>query len=336
MSSTNATAQVGTTGFTPGWHPGVPMQKYLADPAASASLLWKFHQETPAHVRAELDGRVVEGPTAATDLGEVVHSRVFEPEAFDSRYVIVGQCEAVKKGDGERCSHAGKFYRDGHSYCGTGGHDPEKGAPMPDGIHVVQEEARDCANSAAAALAKHPIAKALLLVPGPREVVGVTQDPKTGLWLRIRPDLPIADPESLDPTFHWSAVDLKGTSKSAAPEEFRFPRDFLNLGHYFKAAFYRMALREIWGMEPQNFYYPVVELYEPFEVVVYRLSENWLDIGEFEVRAALDRLAECVGSGVWPGYAPYIRDLQPPAWQMKQVANFEGLEFASGGEVVHV
>jgi hypothetical protein len=168
------------------------------------------------------------------------------------------------------------------------------------------------------ALSQHKRAQEILTAPGPREVVGVWQDERTGLWCRIRPDQLIHDPAEVDDKLHWSNSNLKSTSKSASP--FRFPRDFERMGHYFKAALYRMGLEEL-GFPVQNFLYPVVEQVAPHEVIVYRLNEDALDIGEAEVRQALDDLARCVESGHWPGYDRKVHDLNLPEYRREQAGN---------------
>lgn len=312
--------EIGTTGFPAGWSEGVEMGAYLADPAVSASLLWTLHQHTPSHALEEVRNR--KPHTAATELGDLVHAAVWEPADFDERYVVVGQCEATKKGDGERCTNAGSVIREGRSYCKTKGHDPMPGEPMD--VATVQAETKQHALSMKAALLAHSTARELIAAPGPREVVGVALDQRTDLWLRIRPDHLIESPDGTRPLVHWSDVNLKSTGLGAGPG--RFVKTNENLGIYFKAAFYRLVLRELWPVEPQNFFYPVVESDGGHHVIVYRMNDDALDIGEAEVRAALDTLADCVESGRWPGYGPAIHDLRLPEWRHRQAHSIDFLE----------
>ena len=319
---------IGTTAFEPGWHEGVPMERYLGDPAVSASKLWYLHEETEAHLLAQLLEEAND-ETPAKVLGSVTHTAVFEPGEFDSRYVVLGQC-AAKKRDGSPCTNQGSVYRDGQSFCGVKGHDPYDGAPMPDGVQPIAASEKAKATRMRRSLFDHPTAGQLLRARGPVEVTGIFQDPKTGLWCRIRPDHLIEDPADVPDVFHWASVNLKSTGKSAAPH--RFTRDQERLGLYFKAAFYRMGIRELWGIEPQHFYYPTVEAHGRHQVIVFRMNEDALDIGEAEVRSALDRLARAKKTGEWRGYGPEVYDLSLTPWRLKQVHAIDFLEL-DGGDV---
>lgn len=315
---------IGVTGLSPGWTEDLAMPEYLGDRAVSASKLWQLHTSTPAHLLHSLQQKG-DDTTAAKEAGTAVHAAVYEPKLFESGYVVIGQCEA-KKGSGDRCTNQGSVWRDGQSFCGVKGHDPYgKDTPMDPFLVTMTAEHRRKAEAMRDALFGHPTAGKILTAEGPKEVTGVWRDPVTGLWCRIRPDQLILDPEGAE-LFHWSVVNLKSSGKDIGEES--FPRDANRLGYYFKAAFYRMGVRELWDIEPQNFLYPVVEQSAPHQVIVYRMNEDALDIGEAEVRHTLNQLAECVESGRWPGYGPAIRDLNLPDWRLKQVHSIDFIEAA--------
>jgi hypothetical protein len=316
--------QIGTTGFSPGWHENIAMGLYLGDPAVSASRLWTLHETTPAHLDAALQTAAVR--TDPQELGEIAHTAVLEPAAFDGRYVVLGQCEAIKKGDGERCSNPGSYYRDGHSYCGVKGHDPLGGRPNDSRFCPVAQADKDCALRVRGSLLDHPTARWMVASEGPREVVGVWRDPKTGLFLKIRPDALIEEPKATPAIYHWACVNLKTTGKPAGPT--RYPRDAERSGLYFKAAFYRLVLRELWGLEPQHFFYPTVETFGRCETIVYRLNEESLDIGEAEVLQALGKLALCVHENFWPGYSLAVHDLSLSDWRLKLARDLDFVEAA--------
>jgi exodeoxyribonuclease VIII len=323
-----STPTIGTmSSFAPGWHEKRPMSEYLGDPAAGASQLWKLHTTTPAHFLEEL--RAGRASTRVQELGSLLHARIFEPETLE-RYVTLDRCEARVKTTGERCANQGTVYRDGQSFCGVKGHDPYgKDIPMEPGLEIVTASQQAEAVAMEASLRAHYSVGQILAAPGPREVIGVWQDRETGLWLRIRPDHLIEGPDGTAPRWHWSNVNLKSTSKVARGESFR--RDFENLGNHFKAAFYRMGFRELWDVEPQNFWYPTVESYPPFAVVLNRLHEDWMDIAEDDVRHTLRLLAECIEADQWPAYGPEVHDVNLPEWRRKrlQVDELDVVEVAA-------
>lgn len=303
------------------------MSDYLADPAVSASKLWSLHCSTPAHFLEEL--RAPASSSSSKDLGSLLHTLVFEPREFESRYVVLGQCEAIlKSGErrGERCSSQGTIYRDGQSFCGTKGHDPY-GKEIPTDASIVTTTAREKASAYEMknALERDRELHEILSAEGSREVIGVWQDQETGLWLRIRPDMLIEEPSGTPERWHWSVPNLKSTGKVARGEPFR--RDFENMGNHFKAAFYRMGIRELWPVEPQNFLYPTVETYPPYATILHRIHEDWLDATEAQVREALRLLADCLESDYWPAYARGVHDLNMSEWQQRQAASLQRIEF---------
>jgi hypothetical protein len=313
---------IGTTSFSSGWHEGRPMSDYLGDPAVSASQLWKLHTTTPAHLREEM--KTPRSTTDAKELGSALHTRIFEPKKFDERYVVLGRCEGEVKKTGERCKYQGSVYRDGQSFCGN--HDPYgKDVPMESGLELVTAQQKADTIAMDAALRADREIRELLEADGPREVIGVWQDRETGLWLRIRPDELIQEPASTPARWHWSIVNLKSTGKVARGEPFR--RDFENMGNHFKAAFYRMGIRELWPVEPQNFFYPTVETYAPYATIIHRIHEDWLDEQETQVREALRQLADCLEADHWPGYAKGIHDLNMPEWRQRQMRALDHIEF---------
>ena len=316
-------APIGTTRFEPGWHEGVAMGTYLADPAVSASKLWKLHSTTAAHLRHELE-EPVDDTTDPQELGNLLHTAVYEPDKFAGRYVVLGTC-AGKTKEGKSCSYQGSIYRDGQSWCKT--HDPAKGEPEDPTLHTVAGNLKDQALAMKARLLAHPTAGMLLRTPGPRELTVVWQDEETGLWCRIRPDQLVRDAATLPKVLHESEVNLKSTGRPASHDS--FTRHAHDLGYYFRAAFYRLGLGAT-GFWPQNQLYPVVESTPPHEVIVYRMHEDALDIGEAEVRQALNTLARCLKTGEWPGYGREVHDLTLPHWRLKHVdrLDFLGLELA--------
>lgn len=319
--SADAASLIGTTSFAPGWHEDRSMSDYLGDPAVSASRLFSLHETTPAHLREELRKAPGSDTTDAKALGSILHARVYEPKVFES-YVVLGQCEGVKK-SGDRCTYQGSVHRDGQSFCGT--HDPYgKDEPMAPGIVPVAKSDRDAAIAMEASLRAHHTAAQIVWAEGPREVVGVVQDQETGLWLRIRPDQLIEEPSGTPERWWWSAPNLKSTGRVARGEVWR--REVERLGLPFKAAFYRMVMRQLWDVEVQNFLYPTVETYPPYAVIVHRLHEDWLDIVEDDVRHALRTLAECVASDRWPAYGIEVHDLNLPEWRRKKLLELDSLE----------
>ena len=80
-----------------------------------------------------------------------------------------------------------------------------------------------------------------------------------------------------------------------------FGSRFGTLGYHVQAAFYRRVIREATGTTP-DFIFGCVESDRPHLVAYYSVPQYLLDYADGLIDCALERYAECLRSGVWPGY----------------------------------
>lgn len=177
---------------------------YHADAAVSASHL-KEAMRSPYHYWARyLDpNRTPVEPTAAMELGTLVHTAVLEPDELLQRYAVAG----------DRRTKAGK----------------EQAERMAaDGIEAVSESDMALALGMAASVRNHPAAAALL-AHGQAEQSFWWTDLSTGLRCKCRPD--------------WyqgiTVVDLK-TTTDASPAA--FASSVAKFGYHIQAAHYLAGL----------------------------------------------------------------------------------------------
>lgn len=111
---------------------------------------------------------------------------------------------------------------------------------------------------------------------------GYSQDAKTGVYCRIRPDFLRIDDGMI--------VDLK-TSIDASAKGFR--SSIQKFGYSFQAAMYSAGFEAITGEPLQHFLFAVVEKSPPFAAAVYRLDETALAVGRKQYRKALRLFADC-------------------------------------------
>lgn len=112
-------------------------------------------------------------------------------------------------------------------------------------------------------------------------------------------------------------VDVKTVEELAA-----FDRQFFSLGYYKQAAFYRLVVAAVLGIEtfrPQ-FCYLVVEKNEPFQAAIRVPDAESLAIGTQEVMADLQRLKTCYETNTWPGEPDEARPITLPEFKMRQAA----------------
>lgn len=153
------------------------------------------------------------------------------------------------------------------------------------------------------ALMAHPAANALLTgIKGKAEKSVYWIDATTGVLCRCRPDW-------------WRddnlIVDLK-TTEDASPEG--FARSIAKFRYDVQDAFYTDGVQQATGKRPKAFVFIAVEKKPPYGVGVYVLDAETKDLGRAQYQHDLRVYAECVRSGVWPGYGDKIQTISLPGW----------------------
>lgn len=159
----------------------------------------------------------------------------------------------------------------------------------------------------------HPLTKNSF-VGGTAEQTVVARDPKTGLWLKVRPDF--APPD-------WSdAVDLKildsihPGSVARKIDDFAWP---------MRAAFYMDTIHAATGVMPKRYWFVLCESSPPHLVDLIHLDEDALIWGRKQNRRAIDLWNKCLTDDSWPSYAelnPRLRTLPP--WAQYRLADRDG------------
>jgi len=118
-------------------------------------------------------------------------------------------------------------------------------------------------------------------------------------------------------------MDVKTTS-DASPEA--FGKSAWNLGYHVQAAFYRRVISEATGTTP-DFIFGCVESERPHLVAYYSVPQYLLDYADGLIDCALERYAECMRSGVWPGYVSAIemQELNVPGYAQRIIEQ-DGIE----------
>jgi hypothetical protein len=147
----------------------------------------------------------------------------------------------------------------------------------------------ETARAMVSVLGRHQLASSLI-GGGVREKSVAFQDPDYGFDCIIRPDV-------------WHAplkivVDLKSTS-DASPQAFRRAISFFK--YHWQAWFYLRGVPEA-----ERFMIVAQESKPPYGIMVYQLSQYWLDRAYEEVMPVLELYAKCLASGDWPQYPEEI------------------------------
>lgn len=266
----------------------MPEAEYHGDPVVGGSLSYTGMKEllkTPAHFRHYMDAPRVDKP--AFDAGHVVHALVL---GTDLNVVeIPGTALSSSGTTGTRAAR--EFIAEARA---------EGLIPMKPG------ELKPLETLAEAVLA-HPLARTLFEADGPTELSMFAPDPASGVWIRGRADKAATiDSETL-------LVDLK-TTPSADPEEFN-RQAITKYGYYLQAYVYTWLYHTLNPEQPTpDFRIVAVAKTEPHLVTVHALDWEYLQLGKAHMRRAVERFAEGIATGDWPGYPNVLNEQAPPMW----------------------
>lgn len=176
-------------------------------------------------------------------------------------------------------------------------------AARADGKLPVSKDDYAAALAMRDAVMAHPVA-GTLFTGGQAEVSMYHHDPESGVRLRGRADWLTND---------GNIVDLK-TAKTANPAE--LGRHFGKYGYHQQEAWYRRLVVEL-GINPDpSFTFVVVDKTPPYPVVVVKWDDESVAEGDRLNRLAIATYAECLESGVWPGYSDRIESISLPGWAL--------------------
>ncbi len=178
------------------------------------------------------------------------------------------------------------------------------------GLTVLTKQQADHAMAMAESIASHELAGALL-TSGRPEMTLAAQDPKTGIWLRARPDV-LPDAMEIIPDIK---TDLDGSPIAFAGKATR-------LGYFQAAAHYIDVIDLVFGWQARRFVLIVVEKEPPFIVTIYHLDDDDIQRGRMVNRKAINTFAECLKLNSWPPYSPPghpIVRLQMGGWAARQI-----------------
>lgn len=143
--------------------------------------------------------------------------------------------------------------------------------------------------------------------PGKAEVSIITKDPVTGVLVRCRFDWLGAD---------GFAADLK-TASDASDDA--FGKSVVNYRYFVQEAFYRDVFQWETGERVGGFEFHVVESDAPYCTNVVQLPADVIEYGRQVYRRDLNRYADCLHRGEWPGLPGEPHTLALPGWFVNQI-----------------
>ena len=120
---------------------------------------------------------------------------------------------------------------------------------------------------------------------------------------------------------HSTIDDLKTTKGSATPSAW-IRNQLYTIGADVQVAFHSRGVEKLTGVKPQMRYI-VQETSPPYALSVISLGPAALVSAQAKVEHAIKRWGQCLKSGKWPGYAPFVHYADLPAWEEMRTLELE-------------
>ena len=254
----------------------------------------KWMRRSPLHYRHNRDTRRED--TDEFRLGRATHAAVFEPDRFLTDFVAWDH--RTKKGKvGPRNGQAWDAFQEAHA-----------------GKTILPLEKLQEATAIGDAVRAHPVAQRILS-HGEAEKPLLWTDTATGLYCKAKLDW-------IAPAMN-DLADLKTDGKGI--NTWRFQRTMDSLGYYLQVAFYRRACLEVMGIDLTPVLI-VVEKQPPHDVAVWEVGNQTLEVADGELDELLERVAQCLDSGAWPGAFPGRGIIDLPSYRLNtETDDFDSL-----------
>jgi hypothetical protein len=264
----------------PGIYSDMPLERYHAsdaciEPSISSSGLRKIFSESPKHYWATspYNPKRADGDdTPALTLGRAAHYLLLGEGDFRKHFAVRPDMLNGQKWHGSRLECKGW-----------------KREVEASGRTIITSEQAEKIKGIVAALQADPAVQHGCLNGG-LELSWFWKDKKTGVWVKYRPDA--------NPTGDLSFVDLKLTTSTDWQSLQYAIRDY---GYWMQAGLGAIACEEVLGRPMDSFSLLFVENSEPFDIEFVMFKDSEIKRGQAACRAMIDRFAECLKSGKWPG-----------------------------------
>jgi hypothetical protein len=254
----------------------VSMTDYLAETSRwSATTLGKMidREEGGPRVAWLLQNRKISLGTKSQAMGNVTHAAIWEgTEAFQKRYVVANQNTKVGKDKAAEAKITGQIVITQATY--------DEAMSTAEGVIAAAHERAADGDSWLADF---------LAAPGLREQSMIWEDMETRLPLKGRADKLLTDVPVIG--------DLK-TSKAWRPDPHEWVREAIKYGCHRQAWLYSSAYWQIFGKWPR-FIFIVVHNKAPYQVGLYEMPKQVLQLGREQARRAMKLVIEHQESGRW-------------------------------------
>lgn len=255
------------------------IEDYHKHTAVGSSSLRTIINRSPAHYLYDKTHPSESTPTQL--FGQAIHAAILEPDLFEQNAVIKPEFA----GTGSRAK-SDEWHLANH------------------GKMILKREQFEAIQGILKAIKDHPLA-AKIVGAGRAEESLFWIDPDTGIECKARFDF------RHDGQF---IVDAKSTLDASYAS---FRKDIANYGYHIQAAHYLEGARRAYGESYDKFMILAPEKEPPHCLSLFLLDENAIAEGRALRHQALKTLANCIKTGVFPGYSQQIINIDLPTWGYK-------------------
>jgi hypothetical protein len=180
---------------------------------------------------------------------------------------------------------------------------------------IVKAEDHKLAQNAVKFVFGHPEAAALINCSRKQVmVVGEYHDKETDLVIPVKALLDLV-PAVASEKYGKVLADFKTTPNAC---EGAWTKKVWERGSHIQAAFFSDLYVAATGEDRTDWQHIVQETPPPWEVTVWPLSADFVNIGRGQYHAALVKYCACLKSGVWPGYSSRRGVIDPLPWMLNE------------------
>lgn len=278
--------------IAPGAYENMPPEIYHADPALGSSGV-KLMLECPKLYHWHyLDTTNTERGKRkpSMEFGSAAHTFILEPDEFYRRYEIAPEMTVDKKtGEEKPLTRKHKEW------------DERKTEAESEGKTLLMYDDLIALERLYNAIQCHDLARNIL-TGGVFEKSFFSIDQETGVRIKGRPDYIIDD----------VMVDFKTTGISLGVST--YSKQEYNLSRHVQAYLHKKCAEDAGGHTIKHFLHVVQMQEPPYLVRIFRVPDDWLQLGKSETDYALQIIKECQEKNDYPGYPMEIEDLILPSW----------------------
>lgn len=179
------------------------------------------------------------------------------------------------------------------------------------------DEVKRCSEIAIEKIANHKACEGFFNVGHSEAVIAWQEE---NIWCRGMVD-------RLPQDHNFPLFDIKGTDNSASTLKWE---KRLREIYRTQGVFYNRGLSKIEGIKRPPMRFIVIEMFEPFEISIFSLSEELKEVAENEVQRAIQIWQHSTRNKEWKGYPDHIIEVLPKPWIINQSIDQEIIEEARG------